>query len=81
MATNNTLKRNPDDPLTALESQMAERIVTLETALREFHIAVDDMCGVLGMYGEISARDDRVSAVMDHLFAIDELLKTTEKTR
>lgn len=77
-----THKRNPDDPLTAIESQMAERIVTLEAerdalvrALREFHTAVDNMCGVLGMYGEISARDDRVLAVMNQLFAVDEVRK------
>jgi hypothetical protein len=39
--------------------------------LRALYVALHPMIAMLGLYGEISARNDRVSAVMDALAAID----------
>lgn len=38
----NALKRNPDDPLTALESEMADRIVKLEGQVAELVDGIRD---------------------------------------
>ena len=57
-------------------ARLMHRMATLEKLPTEpayirLKNAVDDMCAVLGHHGEISARDDRVSAVMDALYGCD----------
>ena len=51
-----------------------ERVVEVQQALRAYRVlraAVDAMMAPLGYHGTISARDDRVQAVMDALAQLD----------
>lgn len=51
--------------------QVAPTQAPVAPAFLQLKAAVDEMCAVLGAHGEISARDDRVMAVMDALYACD----------
>jgi hypothetical protein len=42
-------------------------------AYRVLRVAVDGMMAPLGYHGQISAKDDRVQAVMDALHQVDEV--------
>lgn len=51
-----------------------ERVVEVQKAMRAYRVlraSVEAMMAPLGYHGEISARDDRVQAVMDALAQID----------
>ena len=50
-------------------------------AHRVLRVAVDAMMAPLGYHGSISARDDRVQAVMDALVQIDEVESNSTPVR
>jgi hypothetical protein len=50
-------------------------------ALRVLRVAVDAMIATLGYHGSISARDDRVQAVMDALAQVDDVENNSTPVR
>ena len=78
VVANEVINKEPFEQSLAIE-MLANGFLDLKKKHKALYVAVNEMMASLGAHGQIEARDERVSAVMDVLHDIDGGVYDVEK--
>lgn len=78
VVANEIINEEPFKQSFAIEC-LAKEFLVLKQNLKKLYISTNEMMAPLGAHGQILAKDDRVSAVMDALHSIDNGVYDAEK--